>query len=59
MSMDYSLYGEDNLSISFWGMASEYRYTVKNDVLTLIDLSIEISMTPYWQDLIMKCILEK
>ena len=39
MSMDYSLYGEDNLSISFWGMASEYRYTVKNDVLTLVDLS--------------------
>ncbi len=39
MTMDYSLYGEDNLSISFWGMASEYRYTVKNDVLTLVDLS--------------------
>lgn len=38
ISMDYSLYGKDNLSISFWGMASEYRYTVKNDVLTLIDL---------------------
>ena len=38
MSMDYSLYGEDNLSISFWCMASEYRYTVKNDILTLIDL---------------------
>ena len=38
MTMDYSLYGEDNLSISFWGMASEYKYTVKNDVLTLVDL---------------------
>lgn len=39
MSMDYSLYGEDNLSISFWGIASEYRYTVKKDVLTLVDLN--------------------
>ena len=39
MSLDYSLYGKDNLSISFFGMASEFKYTVKNDVLTLVDLN--------------------
>lgn len=39
VTMDYSVYGENNLSISLWGTASEYRYIVEKDVLTLVDLN--------------------
>lgn len=50
VSMDYSIYGEDNLSISLLGIASEYKYTIKKDVLTLIDLNKNKTNTFYRDD---------
>ncbi|MBP3580448.1 MAG: hypothetical protein J6K12_04295 [Clostridia bacterium] len=38
MTMDYSIYADYNLSLSLLGVASEYRYSIENDVLTLVDL---------------------
>ena len=47
ISLDYSIYGENNLSISFWGFAEEYRFSIEKDVLTLTDLSNNTHMTYY------------
>lgn len=38
ISAEYSIYGENYISISYLGMATEGKFNVKNDVLTLIDL---------------------
>lgn len=39
IALDYSIYNENNLSITLLGHAQEYRFNVKNDILTLTDLS--------------------
>lgn len=38
ITANYSIYGENNISFSFLGMATEGKFKIKNDVLTLIDL---------------------
>lgn len=35
ISYDYSIYDGNNLSISLWGFAQEYKFTIDKDVLTL------------------------
>ena len=47
ISLDYSIYNENNLSISFLGFAEEYRFDIEKDVLTLTDLSNNAVMTYY------------
>lgn len=47
LSLDYSIYNDNNLSISFLGFAKEYRFNVKNDILTLTDLSSNETWTFY------------
>lgn len=37
-SYEYSVYGENNLSISSWGDTEEYRFDIDGDILSLIDL---------------------
>ncbi|MGN0994538.1 MAG: hypothetical protein ACI4PD_05390 [Butyricicoccus sp.] len=38
MACDYSIYDGNNLSIYWWGFASEYRFDVDKDILTLTEL---------------------
>lgn len=38
ISLSYSVYNENNLSISFWGFAEEYRFDLEKDILTLTDI---------------------
>lgn len=47
LSMDYSIYNENNLSISFLGFAEEFRFDIEKDVLTLTDLNSNSVMTYY------------
>ena len=47
ISLDYSIYNENNLSISFLGFAEEYRFDIEKDVLTLTNLSNNSVMTYY------------
>ena len=47
ISLDYSIYNDNNLSISFLGFAEEYRFNIEKDVLTLTDLSDNSVMTYY------------
>lgn len=47
MTMSYSIYGENYLSISSWGTATEYRYSVNDDVLTLVELKNNIKSIYY------------
>ena len=49
ISLDYSIYNENNLSISFLGFAEEYRFDIEEDVLTLTDLSSN-SIVTYYRD---------
>lgn len=49
ISLDYSIYNENNLSIFFLGFAEEYRFDIEEDVLTLTDLSSN-SIVTYYRD---------
>lgn len=49
ISLSYSVYNENNLSISFWGFAEEYRFNLEKDILTLTDLSSN-SKIVYYRD---------
>lgn len=37
ISCDYSIYDKNNLSISWWGFAQEYKFEINKDVLTLTE----------------------
>ena len=47
IALDYSVYNENNLSISFLGLAEEFRFDIEKDVLTLTELSSNSTMTYY------------
>ena len=49
LSLTYSIYDGNNLSISVLGLAEEYRFDLQNDVLTLTDLSNN-NFTIYYKD---------
>lgn len=49
ISLSYSVYNENNLSISFLGFAEEYRFDLEKDILTLTDLSSN-SKIVYYRD---------
>ena len=49
LSLDYSIYDEDKLSISFLGLAEEYKFDIEKDVLTLTSLNNN-SIIIYYRD---------
>lgn len=49
VSLDYSVYNENNLSISFLGLAEEFRFDIEKDALTLTELSSN-STVIYYRD---------
>ena len=59
VAMDYSIYGQNNLSISFLGIASEYRYIINNDVLKLQDLNKGSTSVYYRNESVQQEIIKK
>lgn len=57
-SLNYSIYDETYLSISFIGLAEEYRFDLEKDTLTLTDLSNNSKMT-YYRDEVKQAEIQK